>query len=116
MKPFAQSLVFCTAIAGAFFGALFGLAGASAVADYFYGPGALSMPAPPTPSFTMLVLDALMLLGMLIGAVGALAILVLPLHFAFPLASRRFWQGVTSSRGLLSGHVRRLRELVDEPQ
>jgi hypothetical protein len=116
VKRLSLPLLFLLTVAGIFCGAIFGLGGASVVADHLFGVGALSSPASYHSLSTALAMAALVYAGMIVGAVGVLATLVLPLHFAFPAASRRFWAGVTPDRGISRWYFRRLQELVPAEQ
>jgi len=112
MKLLQQSLLFLFTVAAVSGGAVIGLGGASAVADYIYGTGVLSVPVSHLPLGTLVVTEVLILVGMVAGAVGVLATVVLPLHFALPSLSRHFWRGTISDRGLYRWYLRRLNDLA----
>jgi hypothetical protein len=116
MKLLARSLMFGITVTGVLGGGIFGVVGAKVVADYIFGPGTSSAPLAHLSWATKLTLPIILSVGAGIGAVGTLAAVILPLHFAFPEATRPFsWNRKRSQSDyvLYKWYARKLNELVE---
>ena len=97
-------------------GALFGTAGGYAVGVGLLGPAVMSAHPYYLTSWTTWVELALLSVGTLIGACGVLALIVMPLYFLCPKASKPFsWQSKDSRwvKNLLRWYGKELQNYAD---